>query len=99
MIDTRMCASCYSMNLKVIDSRKKDSGCTTRRLKCLDCGVRFTTFEIHEDDYRRLVEGYRDNSVIAASRKDVDDMNSMIGSIKENLTKFILDKFKVDISD
>lgn len=51
------CAKCGSNNISVIDTDKdllKDHGVIYRRKKCMDCNYRFTTFEIHSEDYRRM---------------------------------------------
>lgn len=49
------CEMCMSKNIKCIDSRPPSNDVLRyvkrRRYKCLDCGERFTTYEIMADDY------------------------------------------------
>ncbi len=42
------CPSCSSPDSKVIDSRPSDKSSIRRRRECLNCGKRFTTYEIIE---------------------------------------------------
>lgn len=48
------CPKCYKKT-KVIDSRS-DEDSTERRRECLVCGYRFTTIEIDNDLYERMVK-------------------------------------------
>ena len=47
------CPRCNAMGLAAADSRPYQ-GTIRRRRKCLNCGYRFTTFEIREEDYRKM---------------------------------------------
>lgn len=42
------CPFCENIESKVIDTRPTDDGTIRRRRECLDCGKRFTTYEIIE---------------------------------------------------
>lgn len=58
------CDVCGSANIKVIDTDKdliKYEGVIYRRKKCLSCGRRFTTYEIHADDFKELFPNGRIN--------------------------------------
>lgn len=47
------CPACRVFHSKVVDSRKQmHNGWVMRRRHCLECGERWTTFEIAEDDIR-----------------------------------------------
>ena len=48
------CPQCCSKT-KIWDSRMQDDA-KRRRHKCLSCGYRFTTIEIDEDLYERMVK-------------------------------------------
>ena len=55
MNDVRECPKCGAIdNSIVIDSRKNPDGAIRRRLKCLSCDGRYTTFEITSDYYNNL---------------------------------------------
>lgn len=50
-----ICESCEHTEFKVVDSRESDTeSFVRRRRECLSCGKRFTTFEIHENEYTLL---------------------------------------------
>lgn len=44
------CEKCGSENMGVLDTRMT-CGIIRRRRRCLDCGNRITTYEIHEEDF------------------------------------------------
>lgn len=53
------CPRCKAYGLSCTDSRT-DGETIRRRRRCLNCGYRFTTYEISAEDYRKLkgeVEG------------------------------------------
>ncbi len=39
------CPNCGSLQVKVVDSRRKEASISRRR-ECLDCGKRFSTIEV-----------------------------------------------------
>jgi transcriptional regulator NrdR family protein len=47
------CPKCNALGLAAADSRPYN-GTIRRRRKCLNCGYRFSTFEIIEEDYRKM---------------------------------------------
>lgn len=47
------CPKCNAYGLAIADSRP-DGETIRRRRKCLNCGYRFTTYEISEEDYRKV---------------------------------------------
>ncbi len=51
------CTKCGNINDKVIDSRESKDGLSVRRrLECIDCGHRFTTYEHFEHSDMRVVK-------------------------------------------
>jgi len=40
------CEKCFSLDLKVLESRARDTGVIARRRQCLACSHRFTTMEL-----------------------------------------------------
>ena len=47
-----ICPYCNADNSKVINSRQQD-GYRWRRYKCLSCGERYTTREIHKSEFQK----------------------------------------------
>lgn len=43
------CPKCGSVNVRVLDSRMRQSGEKHRRRMCEECGTRFTTVEIYKE--------------------------------------------------
>ena len=54
------CPDCGSSNYKTIDSRDSRAIGRLRRRVCLNCGGRFTTREVTEIDYKRIVNRQKD---------------------------------------
>lgn len=54
-----MIAPCAHLRTKVIDSRLRADGIRYRRTRCLDCGHRWTSFEVPVDDALRRGLGWR----------------------------------------
>lgn len=48
----RQCPNCGEYNVKVIDCRETEDGTFRRRRECLDCGHRFTTFEVNKEIFK-----------------------------------------------
>ena len=51
------CPKCGSESLKINGSKTNKNGWVRRRRTCLDCGESFATFEIKEDELKRLQAG------------------------------------------
>ena len=51
------CPKCNSDQLFVADSRRTDE-LVTRRRKCGVCGIRFTTVEITQEAYDKLIQNH-----------------------------------------
>lgn len=50
------CSKCGRWNDRVTNSRLSLSGVTVkRRRECMDCGFRFTTHEVHMEQYEKLL--------------------------------------------
>tara|TARA_Y100000589_G_scaffold29497_2_gene24689 strand:+ start:31785 stop:32288 length:504 start_codon:yes stop_codon:yes gene_type:complete len=66
-----LCPRCGADNDKVIDSRSSDGGAVIRRRReCLECGMRFTTYEqIRSSD--RLMVVKKDGSRVIFNRANV----------------------------
>jgi len=57
------CPSCSSSDTAVIDSREAEGGSAIRRRrKCLDCGVRFSTYEVLAESYEAPRAAARDQA-------------------------------------
>ena len=80
MNDVRVCSECGLSNVRVLDTRITTGGCIRRRIECQNCGYRFTTYELHEDDFKSLCNG---DNVQEASAVII---KKMIGEIKGSLT-------------
>lgn len=52
IVDSVQCPKCNGES-KVIDSRDEESA-RRRRRQCNGCGNRYTTYEIHADEYNRI---------------------------------------------
>lgn len=50
------CPYCKRQKTKVIDSRETADEKVRRRRKCLDCGKKFTTYEVYEQRLFKLDE-------------------------------------------
>ena len=90
------CPVCNNPDLKVIDSRPIEEGNSIRRRReCLQCGKRFTTFEMVEQaqiivlkkdgskepfDRRKLVNG-----ILKSTRKRSVDADAIVGEIETEL--------------
>ena len=46
-----VCKYCGSSNLRTIDSRPSGNNSTRRRKECLNCGERFSTYEMTADGF------------------------------------------------
>lgn len=63
MQDVRTCPNCGSNQLEIVDSSVSNKS-YRRRLSCLDCLNRFTTYEIAVEDFKmfmkidELIKGY-----------------------------------------
>lgn len=55
---TIICEKCGSTHLKTCDSRET-MGIKRRCKRCLDCGDKFTTYEIHKDDFIKTINCIR----------------------------------------
>ena len=59
--DFEFCPKCGT-RAEVIDCRfKEKTGATKRRRKCNECGYKYSTYEVDEEMYKRLIndrEGY-----------------------------------------
>lgn len=53
IIDGVQCPQCNGES-HVIDSRDDVKGAKRRRRCCDDCGHRYTTYEIHADEFKRI---------------------------------------------
>lgn len=50
-----MCPKCDSLNLRAVDVRPRNVGNVNyRRRECLDCGHRFSTFELPEGEINAI---------------------------------------------
>lgn len=47
------CPKCKNSNTEIVDSRKSGNSHRRRRV-CLDCGIRFTTYEIETEEYENF---------------------------------------------
>lgn len=52
------CPKCGSNITSCIDSRPKENG-VYRRRKCLDCGYRYSSWEIKEEELKQLREAFK----------------------------------------
>ena len=68
------CPSCSSPDSKVIDSRPSDKSSIRRRRECLNCGKRFTTYEIIEATPRFVTK--KDGS------KEIFDKNKIAAGVR-----------------
>ena len=59
------CPRCKAYGLSITDSRP-DGETIRRRRRCLNCGYRFTTYEISNEDYRNLKDKEKDNEALIA---------------------------------
>jgi len=68
------CPKCSSLEGRVIDSRlAKEAESIRRRRECLECGYRFTTYEVVEDQDIRVIK--------ADGRYEPFDRNKLSGGI------------------
>lgn len=59
------CPRCKAYGLSCTDSRP-DGETIRRRRRCLNCGFRFTTYEISKEDYRNLKDKEKENQALIA---------------------------------
>lgn len=74
-----MRCKCGSGETVVKDSRPIPDGTIMRRRLCLGCGVRFTTNEIHVEDYAKIRK-VRDG--ISNIKKDIFKLASVVAEIE-----------------
>lgn len=56
-----------------------------RRYKCLDCGDRFSTYEVDERDMKRLVNLYKSSMVaLNKAKRELDKCSKAVGEIYDN---------------
>lgn len=60
------CPRCEAAALRVMESRPSHNGTVRRRKVCEECGYRFTTREITEDQYQQFQESQRILSKVRA---------------------------------
>ena len=79
MNNIRICKNCGSKKFETVDSRG-NSCSIRRRKKCINCGERFTTYEIDENDfaYFQNFENER-NKIIDFLEKTKETINDFIG--------------------
>lgn len=53
---SKECPKCSSMDIKVVDSRADMNGVVGRRRECGECGHRWITYEVSEEDLVYLIE-------------------------------------------
>ena len=54
-IDGDQCKRCGSLQSKVIDRRyRQKSGRVIRRRECLECGYKWNTVEVYEEDWKKM---------------------------------------------
>lgn len=59
------CPRCKAYGLSCTDSRP-DGETIRRRRRCLNCGYRFTTYEISKEDYRKLKDTEKESDALIA---------------------------------
>lgn len=61
-INIHMCPKCGSTEFVVVETSKdfyRYKGAHYRRRECVNCKYRFSTYEIHSDDYHKLFPSRR----------------------------------------
>jgi transcriptional repressor NrdR len=82
------CPFCRKQDTKVIDSRLASEGAQVRRRReCLDCGERFTTFELAELVMPRIIKGN--------GAREAFDEKKMVGGMMRALEKRPVDSDSV----
>jgi transcriptional regulator NrdR family protein len=82
-----VCPKCHSVAVKIIDSREEADGTRIRRRKCIICGKRWSTREIHLDDFEELSH---DNDFRSMYDQSIDVMDRSIRylmSIKNDMER------------
>jgi len=86
------CPFCSFQDTKVIDSRLvTDGGQVRRRRECIECGERFTTFEIAELVMPKVIKGdgsrqpFDDNKMKAGILKAVEKRPVSVEAVEESI--------------
>ncbi|MDR3307525.1 MAG: transcriptional regulator NrdR [Coriobacteriales bacterium] len=93
------CVSCGALDSKVIDSRPTEDGLSIRRRReCLECGKRFTTYEVHKESPLIVLKSDKSSEpfertkllrglMIATAKRDVPvaKLNALIDDVEAEL--------------
>ena len=105
------CPACGNPDLKVIDSRPIEEGNSIRRRReCLQCGKRFTTFEMIEQAQIIVVkkDGSKEpfdrnkliNGILKSTRKRTVDADAIVDEIESELQNTLrLEVLSVELGD
>lgn len=90
--DIECCSKCKSTNTFVINSRKNNVPYRTRRHECGDCGYRWSTVEISQKDFNRLLIK---NNKLSLDADDADELVSVDTLLSDLVSRLNTERVKL----